>query len=271
MVLTSGRTGQPVEFAGALMKMLDLFCCAGGAGAGYAQAGFEVYGVELDHRRAKHYPFSVHIGDALDVLRRLILGHGVEFVSYPPEALPEVEVMFLDDFDLIHASPPCQAYTRGNAVRRDTQTKWPRLIEPVRDLLRESGLPYVIENVKDAGYALIDPTWLCGCMFGLGTTDDDGVYVHVQRGRWFETSFPLAAPRPCDHTGHEWVAGAYGGARRDKYEAKYVRKGGYVPPNKAVVQRMLGIDHPMTWAELFESIPPAYTKHIGSIAAEVVK
>lgn len=41
--------------------------------------------------------------------------------------------------------------------------------------------------------------------------------------------------------------------------------------HKAVVQRMLGIEHPMTWAELFESIPPAYTKYIGSIAAEVVK
>lgn len=252
------------------MKMLDLFCCAGGAGAGYAQAGFEVHGVELDHRRAKHYPFSVHIGDALAVMRTLLDGGKVDFGRQVGD-IWVTEWVGLGDFEAIHASPPCQAYTRGNAVRRDTQTKWPRLIEPVRDLLRASGLPYVIENVKDAGYALIDPTWLCGCMFGLGTTDDDGVYVHVQRGRWFETSFPMYAPRACDHSGHEWVAGAYGGARRDKYEAKYVRKGGYVPPNKAVVQRMLGIEHPMTWAELFESIPPAYTKHVGSIVAEVVK
>lgn len=244
-------------------RVLDLFCCAGGAGAGYAAAGLQPYGVELDKRRSKHYPFSVHTGDALTVMRRLLAGERVDFGRQRGDVWV-CEWIGLDDFALIHASPPCQAYTRGNAVRRDTQTKWPRLIEPVRELLIATGKPYVIENVKDAGYALQDPTWLCGCMFDLGTVDDDGIYVHVQRGRWFETSFPMEAPRACDHSGHDWVAGAYGGARRDKYEAKYVRKGGYVPPNKAVVARMLGIDHPMTWAELYESIPPAYTRWIGA-------
>lgn len=244
------------------MKILDLFCCAGGASAGYAAADLQPYGVELDPRRARNYPFPVHNGDALEVLDALLHGEGVEFKH--PDG--EWEILMLDDFDVVHASPPCQAYTRGNAVRRETQTKWPRLIEPVRGLLQLTGLPYVIENVKDAGYALKDPTWLCGCMFDLGTVDDDGVYVHVQRGRWFETSFPMMAPRACDHSAHEWVAGAYGGARRDKYEAKYIRKGGYVPPNKDVVKRMLGITHEMTWAELFESIPPAYTLWVGAAA-----
>lgn len=221
-------------------RLLDLFCAEGGAGVGYVRAGWDVTGVELDKNRAKRYPFDVVIGDALEYVKN----HGHEY-------------------DAIHASPPCQAYTRGNAVRRYTQTKWPRLIEPVRELLVASGKPYVIENVKDAGYALIDPVWLCGCMFGLGTVDDDGIYIHVQRGRFFESNVPLTAPRACDHSTHEWVAGAYGGARRDKYEAKYIRKGGYVPPNKDVVKRMLGIEHNMTWGGLFESIPPAYTEHIG--------
>ena len=29
-------------------RLLDLFCCAGGAGVGYARAGFDVVGVDID-------------------------------------------------------------------------------------------------------------------------------------------------------------------------------------------------------------------------------
>ena len=32
-------------------RLLDLFCCAGGAGMGYAQSGFEVVGVDLMPQR----------------------------------------------------------------------------------------------------------------------------------------------------------------------------------------------------------------------------
>lgn len=219
------------------MRILDLFCCEGGAAVGYHRAGFEVVGVDLEQRFAKRYPFEFHAADALEFVK----AHGHEF-------------------DAIHASPPCQAYTRGNAGR---VTSWPRLIEPVRELLVQTGLPYVIENVKDAGPELVSPVGLCGCMFGLATEDTDGVRIHLQRLRLFETSWGLTAPGPCDHSDHEWVAGAYGGARRDKYEAKYVRKGGYVPRDKAVVKRLLGIEHDMTWNGLYESVPPAYTEWIG--------
>jgi DNA (cytosine-5)-methyltransferase 1 len=82
--------------------------------------------------------------------------------------------------------------------------------------------------------------------------------------RLFETNWGLTAPRPCDHDGIEWWAGAYGGARRDKYDAKYVRKGGYVPPDKATVMALLGVEHDMTWNGLFECLPPAYTEYIGN-------
>lgn len=249
--------------------LLDLFGCAGAAAVGYARAGFEVIGVELDPRRSRHYPYSVHTGDALAVMRRLLAGQSVDFGHQVGDNWVTRWVR-LDDIDVIHASPPCQAYTRGNAVRRETQTRWPRLIEPVRELLIASGKPYIIENVKDAGYALVDPVGLCGCMFDLSTIDDDGVRIHLQRLRLFETSFPLAPPRPCDHSAHEWVGGAYGGARRDKYEARYVRKGGYVPPNKAVVMALLGIEHPVTWEELYEAVPPAYTQHIGTQLLEAL-
>jgi DNA (cytosine-5)-methyltransferase 1 len=227
----------PLRTQVAVVKLLDLFCGEGGAASGYARAGFEITGVDTAKRHLRYYPYkSVNI----DALRWLEL--------------------YGNTYDAIHASPPCQAYTRGNAGRA---TSWPRLIAPVRELLEATGKPYVIENVADAASELRDPVKLCGCMFDLSTIDTDGEPIHLQRARLFETNFDLAAPRPCDHSDHKWVAGAYGGARRDKHEAKYVRKGGYVPRDKNVVKALLGIDHDMTWNGLFESIPPAYTEHIG--------
>ena len=220
-------------------RLLDLFACEGGASVGYDRAGFDVYAVDLDANRLKHNPHAHALADVFD---------------------------YLDDglirFDAIHASPPCQGYSRGNAGR---ETAWPKLIPAVRDALDATGLPYVIENVTDAAPEMVNPVALCGCMFDLSTIDDDGIRIHLKRERMFETGggFTLTQPRPCNHDGIEWWAGAYGGARRDKYEAKYVRKGGYVPPNKDVVKRLLGVEHDMTWQGLFESLPPSYCEWIG--------
>jgi DNA (cytosine-5)-methyltransferase 1 len=220
-------------------RMLDLFACEGIGGSGYARAGWDVTSVDLEPRFVKRNPFPFVAADALKYVAEQ--GH---------------------KFDAIHASPPCQAYTRGNAGR---VTKWPKLIAATREALIATGKPYVIENVSDARPELIDPVALCGCMFGLSTIDTDGVRIHLKRERLFETNWGMTAPRACNHDGIEWFAGAYGGARRDKYEAKYVRKGGYVPPDKAVVKRLLGVaeSHDVTWNGLFECIPPAFTQHIG--------
>lgn len=241
------------------LRVLDLCCCEGVGATGYMRAGAEVYGVDMVARFARRYPGAgFHHGDGLAVLRTLLDGIAVTFVRPDGTTVD----LFLRNFDFIHASPPCQGYTRGNAGK---VTKWPKLIPDFRELLAQTGLPYAIENVEDAGPELKAPVALCGCMFGLSTIDTDGVRIHLRRPRLFETSWPLAAPRLCDHAGQEWVAGAYGGARRDKYEAKYVRKGGYVPPDKTVVQALLGVapDLSVTWNGLFECIPPAYTEWVG--------
>jgi DNA (cytosine-5)-methyltransferase 1 len=226
-------------------RLLDLFACEGGASVGYARAGFEVYAIDLDANRLKHNPHRYGVWDAFEFLDEL----GAWIVA--------------DEYDAIHASPPCQGYTRGNAGR---ETAWPKLIPAVRDALDATGLPYVIENVTDAAPEMLNPVALCGCMFDLSTIDDDGIRIHLKRERMFETGggFQLTAPRPCNHDGIEWWAGAYGGARRDKYEAKYIRKGGYVPPNKDIVKALLGVEHDMTWQGLFECIPPAYSQHVGT-------
>lgn len=231
------------------MRLLELCAAQGGATAGYRRAGWRVTAVDMKRSHAKYSPADeYHVGDMFDLARTL---HAE------------------DPFDAVHMSPPCQGYTRGNAGK---ETSWPKLIPQCRELGLELGIPFVIENVADARPEMVEPVTLCGCMFDLKAVDDDGIVVHLQRPRLFEAhGFELAAPRVCDHSAHEWVAGAYGGARRDKYEAKYVRKGGYVPPNKAVVKALLGVEHDMTWEGLFECIPPAYAEHVGRAMTRSVR
>jgi DNA (cytosine-5)-methyltransferase 1 len=217
-------------------RLLDLFCCEGGAAWGYHLAGFDVVGVDLDARFAKRYPFTFHAGDAVEHVRR----HGREF-------------------DAVHASPPCQHASAGTRYR--DRSGYPRLIEPVREALQALDVPWVVENV--AGSALHDPMLLCGSMFDLTAVDDDGTLLRLERHRLFESNVLLMGPAAAHrHDRSVPVAGSYGGARRDRHEARHVRHGGYVP-SLPVQQRLLGIDW-MTQHGMHQALPPAYTRHVGS-------
>lgn len=239
--------------------LLETHGCQGAAHAGYVRAGWNVLGVDIAPRHLRWYPGAAVRHDAVAAIR--LTGHA---------------------FHAVHTSPPCQWYTRGNAPRRGAETRWERSIPPVRDALEATGRPYVIENVKDAVWDLRDPVLLCGCMFGLTATDTDGTTLHLRRPRLFElggwdipglvpqviehkgTRYTVRSPRACDHPQGVQVAGVYGGARRDKAEARNVRRGGYVPPDKAVAAALLGVTHPMTWEGLYECVPPAYTTWVGT-------
>lgn len=220
-------------------RLLDLFCGEGGAGVGYRMAGFDVVGVDSNARRLESYPFESHKGDAIAFL----LEHG-------------------HDFDVIHASPTCTGYSRGTAALPDRLERYDRLIGAVREALHIIGKPYVIENVADARPELLAPVLLCGRQFGLEATDDDGTRLVLDRHRLFESSVFLFAPPHFAHDRSLQVAGSYGGARRDKEEARHVRKGGYVP--SADVQRALLGTPWMTEKGCQLSIPPAYTQYIGA-------
>lgn len=216
------------------MRLLDLFCCEGGASAGYARAGFTVVGVDLEDK-SKRYPYEFHQADA------------IEFVK-----------AHAHEFDAIAASPPCQAYS---VTRHAHDVQHAELIEPTRDALAATGLPYIIENVYGAKGRLRSPLLLCGSMFGLTTPDTDGTPLRMERHRLFESNLPLLAPGPCQHDRRVQVAGAYGAGSNDRDHAKNVRRGGYVPA-KPVVEALLGIDW-MTVHGLYQSIPPAYTEYLG--------
>lgn len=142
------------------MRILDLFCGAGGASMGYHRAfsDAEILGVDITPQ--PNYPFSFVRANA---------------VTYSPTG-----------FDLIHASPPCQHFTMYRNNVRDIKDRYEDLVAPTRFMLETSGIPYVIENVP--GAPLHNPVTLCGSMFGLD----------VRRHRLFETNWPIEVPA-CDH------------------------------------------------------------------------
>lgn len=236
-------------------RILDAYCCEGGGAVGYHRVGFEVFGVDLfRYRDAKgrlvghnqnRYPFPSHQGDAVEYIKQ----HGHEF-------------------DAIHASPPCQHASAGTRAGRSQGVEYVELIEPTREALEATGKPYVIENVS--GAALHNPITLCGTMFGLVAIDEDGTPLEMWRHRLFESNVKLTTPYPCRHGRYaDQVAGAYGGARRDKVEARHVRHGGYVP-SKQVQMDLLDINW-MTEKGMHQALPPVYTQWIGGQLLERLK
>jgi DNA (cytosine-5)-methyltransferase 1 len=203
------------------VRLLDLFCGAGGAAMGYHRAGFDVVGVDIHPQ--PHYPFEFHQDDA---------------TTFP-----------LDGFDVIHASPPCQAYS-ATAHFSSSGTNHPMLVEPTRDRLVASGQPWVIENV--VGAPLLSPVRLCGSSFGL----------RVWRHRLFEMSDPPAMVPPCSHYHHPEpldVTGTGAASVRPRLSGGgRSRK----PAGVSQARAAMGIDW-MSRRELAQAIPPAYTEWIG--------
>jgi DNA (cytosine-5)-methyltransferase 1 len=208
------------------MRALDLFCGAGGASMGLHRAGYEVTGIDINPQ--PRYPFTFHHADVMGDLP-----------------------VYLDDFDFVWASPPCQAFT---AYKRRPEHVAPRpnLIPAVRTMLRELAPAYCIENVP--GAPLEAPVMLCGSMFGLD----------VRRHRLFETSFPLLAP-DCAHDRQE---PRFPPATNRTNLRRTVEVGVWRIPLE-VQRRAMGIDW-MELEELSQAIPPAYSEFIGKAAMESI-
>lgn len=227
------------------MKLLDLFCGAGGAAMGYHRAGFmDITGVDI--KPQPHYPFKFIQADAM---------------TFP-----------LEGYDVIHASPPCQ----GESIMRNLpwlkDKDYPMLIVPTRERLKAIGVPWIIENVFNARKSPQKPYgmqagYLCGTMFGLP----------FYRHRLFETSFFWMQP---GHPKHEIVfrKGRMFGDRGN-VAAEQIRSGGRARHfqraeikgfpvgighmvNTAKVSASEGIDW-MNAYELSQAVPPIFTEFIG--------
>jgi DNA (cytosine-5)-methyltransferase 1 len=194
-------------------RLLDLFCGAGGAAMGYYRVGFEVVGVDIAPQ--KHYPFEFHQADAM---------------TYP-----------LEGFDVIHASPPCQHYSFGTPDK----SKHIGFLPEVREMLKKSGIPWVIENVP--GAPINTNIRICGCQVGLPL---------LRRVRFFESPFlPFSLLPKCEHPGPVITVTGHGTTSGNRLT--WGRNIGV-----AEMRDAMGIDW-MNRDELSQAIPPAYTEWIG--------
>lgn len=201
-------------------RLLDLFCGAGGAAMGYYRAGFDVVGVDINPQ--PHYPFEFFQFDVLDLVQNPSFGW---------------------NYDAIHASPPCQRFTRFQASQPKRENRHLDLITPTRPLLEATGLPWVMENVP--GSPLRHPVQVCGTAFGLSVPRGQ-----LWRHRLFEASFPIAGTE-CFHEGPSVMVAGHG---VDGYRGNGL--------NAAEARQAMGIDW-MNRDEMAEAIPPAYTEWIG--------
>jgi DNA (cytosine-5)-methyltransferase 1 len=208
-------------------KLLDLFCCDGGCSMGYYDAGFDVTGVDIVPRLS--YPFEFIQADAIEVL---------------------ADHTFLDGFDVVHASPPCQRYSVAASAWGNADTH-PDLVPPTRDLLRAWGGHYLIENVPTA--PMIDPVLICGWAMGL---------KHIKRHRLFETDMPLMSPGCLCPVGDS--VSVFGHSGEDRRKSTLAANGGlrgHVP--LAEVRELMGVPWIANRDAVSESIPPAYTQYLG--------
>lgn len=190
---------------------------------GYHRAGFEVVGV--DRHPQPRYPFEFHCADALAFVEK----HGHEF-------------------DVIHASPPCQGFTDLKDMYN--ARPHPDLLTPTRDLLRRLDKPYVIENVE--GAPMQEFITLCGGAFALGTDQ-----AELRRHRRFEIHPMIVMVPPCVHGRQPRVIGVYGGHGRDQRRIVNTQ-------DFSVDQRRVAMGIPwMNGQELSQAIPPAYTEWLG--------
>lgn len=208
--------------------LLDLFCGGGGAAKGYQRAGFYVIGVD-------NKPQPNYCGDAF------YLGDALESSIY--------------GFDAIHASPPCQKYTKKVSTwgrKRTYNHEYEDLLSQTRELLQGSGLPYVIENVE--GSPLNGTVMLCGTMFGL----------RIIKHRFFEVNFdmPLFSPAVCNHKD---VYNPWQGANRTAVKMREAMGIDWLPMagGNSRKDNITG--------DLYNAIPPAYTEYIGKYLINMVR
>ncbi len=180
-------------------------------------------------------------------------GVDVKKTSYPYNFMRadvlQLDVPWLQRFDFIWASPPCQFATAYKRRKHHVKPAL-NLIPQTRELLLKTGRPFVIENVAGARHELQDPVMLCGSSFGLD----------VRRHRYFEAHGFEIPELPCEHA---WQTPRFPPATNRTNLRSTVEVGVWRISLEVQHKAMGGLEW-MSREELSQAIPPAYAAHIGS-------
>jgi DNA (cytosine-5)-methyltransferase 1 len=235
-------------------RLLDLYCCQGGASAGYQDAGFAAYGIDIEPQ--PRYPFPFLQGGAIEALDRLAAGGRLTFTH--PDGT--TEHLGAGDFTARHASPPCEDHSPtmqfGNIADHGTG----HLLQATIDRLTAWGGPWIVENVEGAD--MPGALTLCGTEFGLGAPDHTGRWRYLRRHRRFLSNLPLMGAGGCWCRGRP-VGGVYGHGPQGHNGGR-----GYGFGADAAREAM-----GMPWASrdgVTEAIPPAFTHFLGEQALELI-
>ena len=230
------------------MKALDLFSGAGGAALGLIRAGFDVVGFDIVEQ--PDYPGEFVLGDAL-----------------------ALDANYVEGFDLVWASPPCQAFSTAtrymaNIAGRKSRglDAYPDLLPATRSLLAGAKMS-VIENVPQAPMRA-DLTL---------TLWDFRNPAPVERKRIFETSFPLLRPvKARKPPGFAQIISLTGNSQLPDFNRRR-KEMGLKSPTVEEVGEALGVFHVITGGKtarrraLNQMIPPEYSEFIGREALRQIR
>ena len=203
-------------------------------------AGFEVTGVDI--KPQPNYPYNFVQADILEYLANN-----------------------WQKYDAIHLSPPCQKHSASTAVHKSKGYEYPDIIPQLREILSNIPLPWVMENVSNAG--LRPDIVLYGTMFSL----------RVKRKRIFELGNWFCLQPSNQRTNKGVVTGdfvsVFGHTSLKKSKGKLIepnfREGTILNTWKIA----MGVDTTIKIkdVELSQGIPPAYTKYIGAQLKDFIK
>ena len=185
------------------MKVLDLFCGAGGLASGFAKAGFEVNGVDINPYVEEIFSLNnignVQIADLSkdqpeiedkpapqDINQVSETQERKEDVPLLPQALDAIS----EEFDLIVGGPPCKPWSTVNLTRRKDKHPDYNLIPRFFDYVKHyKPSLFLLENVPPAKEILTP------YLEELEDSEDIGYSVGLQLVRYSDYGAPIARQR----------------------------------------------------------------------------